>query len=140
MSRFVEGQDRSQVTLIPECLDDFIAQDNPVRVVDAFVQELDLSALGSQGTMPASTGHPAYDPAVLLKIYIYGYLNRVQSSRRLEREFFRPRSGSMSTSHTASVSSRYSAVLAKGQLMAGVDAVDKSSRRPQIALPHQSAG
>ena len=86
MSRFVEGQDRSQVTLIPECLDDFVAEDNPVRVVDAFVQELDLSALGFKGTMPASTGRPAYDPAVLLKIYIYGYLNRVQSSRRLERE------------------------------------------------------
>lgn len=86
MSRFVEGQDRTQVTLIPECLDDFIAEDNPVRVVDAFVQELDLSALGFKGTMPAATGRPSYDPAVLLKIYIYGYLNRVQSSRRLERE------------------------------------------------------
>ena len=67
MSRFVEGQDRSQVTLIPECLDDFIAADNPVRVVDAFVQELDLSALGFKGTMPASTGRPSYDPAVLLR-------------------------------------------------------------------------
>ena len=66
MSRFVEGQDRSQVTLIPECLDDFITEDNPVRVVDAFVQELDLSALGFKGRMPASTGRPAYDPAVLL--------------------------------------------------------------------------
>jgi transposase len=86
MSRFVEGQDRSQVTLIPECLDDFVAEDNPVRVVGAFVQELDLTALGFKGTMPASTGRPSYDPAVLLKIYIYGYLNRVQSSRRLERE------------------------------------------------------
>jgi len=86
MSRFVEGQDRSQVTLIPECLDDFIAEDNPVRVVDAFVQELDLTALGFKGTMPASTGRPSYDPAVLLKIYIYGYLNRIQSSQRLERE------------------------------------------------------
>ena len=88
MSRFVEGLDRSQVTLVPECLDDFITEDNPVRVVDAFVQELDLSALGLKGTTPASTGRPAYDPAVLLKIYIYiyGYLNRVQSSRRLERE------------------------------------------------------
>jgi transposase len=86
MSRFIEGQDRSQVTLIPECLDDFIAEDNPVRVVDAFVAELDLSALGFKGTTPASTGRPSYDPAVLLRIYIYGYLNRVQSSRRLERE------------------------------------------------------
>ncbi len=86
MSRFVEGQDRSQVALIPECLDDVIAEDNPVRVVDAFVQELDLSALGFKGTTPAATGRPSYDPAVLLKIYIYGYLSRVQSSRRLERE------------------------------------------------------
>ena len=86
MPRFIEEQDRQQVKLIPECLDDFIAEDNPVRVVDAFVQELDLTALGFKGTMPASTGRPSYDPAVLLKIYIYGYLNRVQSSRRLERE------------------------------------------------------
>ena len=65
MSRFVEGQDRSQVTLIPECLDDFIAEDNPVRVVDAFVQELDLGALGFEGAMPASTGRPSYDPAAV---------------------------------------------------------------------------
>ena len=86
MSRFIEGQDRNQVTLIPECLDDFIAEDNAVRVVDAFVAELDLAALGFKGTTPASTGRPSYDPAVLLKIYIYGYVNRVQSSRRLERE------------------------------------------------------
>lgn len=69
MSRFVEGQNRSQVTLIPECLDDFIAEDNPVRFVDAFVQELDLTALGFKGTMSASTGRPSYDPAVFLKIY-----------------------------------------------------------------------
>jgi transposase len=86
MSHFIEGQDRSQVTLLPECLDDFIAEDNPVRVVDAFVAELDLARLGFAGSTPATTGRPSYDPAVLLKIYIYGYLNRVQSSRRLERE------------------------------------------------------
>jgi transposase len=86
MKRFIEGQDRSQVTLLPECLDDYIGQDNPVRVVDTFVGELDLAALGFGGTTPASTGRPSYEPAVLLKIYIYGYLNRVQSSRRLERE------------------------------------------------------
>jgi transposase len=72
--------------LLPECLDDYIGQDNPVRVVDAFVGELNLAALGFGGTTPASTGRPSYEPAVLLKIYIYGYLNRVQSSRRLERE------------------------------------------------------
>ena len=86
MKRFVEGEGRGQVTLLPECLDDFIAEDNPVRVVDAFVEELDLQALGFEGVEPADTGRPSYHPSVLLKIYIYGYLNRVQSSRRLERE------------------------------------------------------
>lgn len=86
MSRFIQGEDRQQVTLLPECLDDFIADDNPIRVVDAYVAELDLAAIGFARTTPAATGRPAYDPAVLLKIYIYGYLNRVQSSRRLERE------------------------------------------------------
>jgi transposase len=86
MKRFVEGDDRRQVALLPECLDDFIAEDNPVRVVDAFVEELDLHDLGFHGTEPADTGRPSYHPAVLLKIYIYGYLNRIQSSRRLERE------------------------------------------------------
>jgi transposase len=86
MPRFLEGQDRHQVTLLPECLDDFITDDNPVRVVDAFVEELELTSLGFDRATPAATGRPAYHPAVLLKIYIYGYLNRVQSSRRLERE------------------------------------------------------
>jgi len=86
MSGFIEGLDRTQVALLPECLDDFIAQDNPVRVVEAFVAELDLVKLEFAGATPAATGRPSYDPAVLLKIYIYGYLNRVQSSRRLERE------------------------------------------------------
>ena len=86
MSRFVEGQDRQQVTLLPECLDDFVAAENAVRVVDAFVSELDLAKLGFARVKPADTGRPSYHPAVLLSIYIYGYLNRVQSSRRLERE------------------------------------------------------
>lgn len=86
MKRFIEGEDRQQVTMLPECLDDYIAQDNPERVVDVFVQELDLRALGFDGVNPAVTGRPAYHPAVLLKLYIYGYLNRIQSSRRLERE------------------------------------------------------
>jgi transposase len=86
MARYVEGSTRSQVTLLPECLDDYIAEDNPVRVVEAFVEELDLRDLGFAGTTPAATGRPSYHPAVLLKIYIYGYLNRIQSSRRLERE------------------------------------------------------
>jgi transposase len=86
MSRFIEGEDRNQATLLPECLDDYIAEDNPVRAVDAFVEELDLRQLGFAGADPASTGRPAYHPAVLLKLYIYGYLNRIASSRRLERE------------------------------------------------------
>ena len=86
MKRFIEGECRDQVTLLPECLDDFIGEDNPVRIVDAFVDELDLRALGFNRAAPASTGRPAYHPAVLLKLYIYGYLNRIQSSRRLERE------------------------------------------------------
>jgi transposase len=86
MKRFIEGQDRSQVTLLPECLDDYIGEDNPVRVVDAFVDELDLETLGFEGATAAATGRPAYHPSVLLKLYVYGYLNRIQSSRRLERE------------------------------------------------------
>jgi transposase len=86
MKRFVEGTDRKQSTLFPECLDDWIEEDNPVRVIDAFVDRLALAELGFEGVEPAETGRPAYHPAVLLKLYVYGYLNRVQSSRRLERE------------------------------------------------------
>ena len=86
MSRFIEGTDRSQSLLFPERLEDWIAEDNPVRAVDAFVEELDLVHLGFAGAEPAATGRPAYHPAVLLKLYIYGYLNRIPSSRRLERE------------------------------------------------------
>jgi transposase len=86
MKRYIQGEERSQVTLLPECLDDYIAEDNTVRVVDVFVDELDLSALGFEGIAPAITGRPSYHPSVLLKLYIYGYLNRIQSSRRLERE------------------------------------------------------
>ena len=86
MSRFIEGADRQQVTLLPECLDDFIAEDNTVRIVDAFIGELDLAALGFDGATPAATGRPSYHPSVPLKLYLYGYLNRIQSSRRLERE------------------------------------------------------
>ena len=72
MKRLIEGAERSQVTLLPGCLDDFIAEDNSVRVVDAFVEELELHDLGFHGTEPADTGRPSYHPAVLLKIYIYG--------------------------------------------------------------------
>src|SRR3990172_12972653 len=86
MKRFVQGTDRGQSTLLPECLEDWIDEDNPVRVIDAFVDLLDLAELGFEGTEPSATGRPSYHPSVLLKLYIYGYLNRVQSSRRLERE------------------------------------------------------
>ena len=86
MKRYVVGQERSQSTLFPEVLDDYIAEDNPVRVVDVFVDELDLKDLGFEGAEPEATGRPAYHPATLLKLYIYGYLKRIQSSRRLERE------------------------------------------------------
>ena len=86
MKRFIEGEDRRQPTLLPDCLDDYVAEDNPVRVIDVFIDELDLAALGFAGVVPEATGRPAYHPATLLKIYLYGYLNRIQSSRRLERE------------------------------------------------------
>ena len=86
MKRFVDGVDRSQGLLLPDRLEDFVHEDNPVRVVDAFVEALDLSELGFEAANRVAGGRPAYHPAVLLKIYIYGYLNRIQSSRRLERE------------------------------------------------------
>ncbi|QRM28500.1 IS1182 family transposase [Microvirga sp. VF16] len=86
MKRFVQGQERSQGTLFPVCLDEYISDDNPVRVIDVFVDELNLRALGFDGVVPQTTGRPAYHPAALLKIYIYGYLNRIPSSRRLEQE------------------------------------------------------
>ncbi len=86
MKRFVEGIDRGQSTLFPECVEDWIGGDNPVRVIDVFVDALDLAEMAFEGVDPATTGRPAYHPSVLLKLYIYGYLNRVQSSRRLERE------------------------------------------------------
>src|ERR1700690_3458881 len=86
MKRFVEGEDRTQGVLLLEFVDDYVAEDNLVRVIDVFVDELDLRALGFEGVVPEATGRPAYHPSTLLKIYLYGYLNRIQSSRRLERE------------------------------------------------------
>ncbi|WP_262498800.1 transposase [Pseudomonas sp. WS 5071] len=86
MKRLIEGEARTQVTLLLECLDDYVAEENRVRVVDFFVDERDLGAPGFEGVDPAATDRPAYLPSELLKIYIYGYLNRIQSSRRLERE------------------------------------------------------
>jgi len=86
MPRFVEGCDRRQIALLPDCLDDYVMEDNAVRVVDVFIDALDLAALGFAGVVPEVTGRPSYHPSTLLKIYLYGYLNQVQSSRRLERE------------------------------------------------------
>jgi transposase len=80
------SEDRRQATLLPDSLEDYVTDDNPVRVVDVFIDELDLEALGFSGVVPEVTSRPAYHPATLLKIYFYGYLNRIQSSRRLERE------------------------------------------------------
>jgi len=85
MSRFIEGEKRTQATLLPEILDDYIAEENSVRVIDVLVDNLDLSHLGFK-TIPEKTGRPSYHPSTMLKLYIYGYLNRIQSSRRLEKE------------------------------------------------------
>lgn len=86
MKRFVEGEDRRQGVLLPEFLDDWVSEENPVRAIDVFVDELDLAGLGFEGVEPAATGRPGYHPGLLLKLYVYGYLNQVASSRRLERE------------------------------------------------------
>ena len=86
MKRFVEGEDRRQAVLLPEYLDDYVSEENPVRVIDVFVDELDLGVLGFAGVVPEVTGRPAYHPGLLLKIYVYGYINQIGSSRRLERE------------------------------------------------------
>jgi transposase len=87
MSGFIEGEDCTQATLFPERIDDYIAEESAVRVIDVFVDELDLSGLGFK-IIPEATSRPGYNPAIMLKLYIYGYLNRIQSSRRLEREAF----------------------------------------------------
>jgi len=86
MKRFIEGEGRHQAAMMPEVLDDYVGEDNPVRVIDIFVDELNLIELGFNAATPAATGRPGYHPAVFLKVYLYGYLNRIQSSRRLERE------------------------------------------------------
>ena len=86
MKRFVEGEDRRQGTLLPECLEDYVSEENPVRVIDVFVDELDLKALDFEGVTPEATGRPGYHPGLLLKMYVYGYINQITSSRKLERE------------------------------------------------------
>jgi len=86
MKRFVEGEDRRQGVLLPEYLDDWVSEENPVRAIDVFVDALDLKALGFEGVTPATTGRPSYHPGLMLKLYVYGYINQIASSRRLERE------------------------------------------------------
>jgi transposase len=83
---YITGEDRNQITLFPEAIDDYIAADNPVRVIEAFVNSLDMQELGFQRAEPNNIGRPGYDPRDLLKLYLYGYLNRIRSSRRLETE------------------------------------------------------
>lgn len=85
MKRFIEGRSRDQATLFPERIDDYIDEDSAVRVIDVFIDDLDISGLGFK-TEPNGTGRPSYHPTTMLNIYVYGYLNRIQSSRRLERE------------------------------------------------------
>ena len=89
MSRFIEENARSQSTLFPELLDDYISQDNPIRVVEAFVEGLDMHGMKFNRVEASNTGRPGYRPSTLLKLYIYGYLNRIQTSRRLEKETHR---------------------------------------------------
>ena len=86
MKRFIEGDSRAQVSLLPACLDDYVGEDNSVRVIEAFIDALDLGEMGFSGVIPQETGRPSYHPSVMLKIYVYGYLNRIHSGRRLERE------------------------------------------------------
>jgi transposase len=86
MSGFIQGADRNQGYLLPERIDEYVSEDNAVRVIEAFVEELDFGKLGFARVAANATGRPAYHPATLLKIYLYGYLNRIQSSRRLEQE------------------------------------------------------
>ena len=89
MTRFIDEADRSQGVLLPETIDEYVAEENPVRVIGAFVAALDLGSLGFAGVELKATGRPGYHPATMLKLYLYGYLNRIQSSRRLEQEAHR---------------------------------------------------
>jgi len=86
MGCFVEGEDRRQSLLLPETLDDYVTEDNSVRVVEVFIEKLDLGTIGFEGVRLAATDRGAYHPSTLLNIYLYGYLNRIPSGRRLERE------------------------------------------------------
>ena len=101
MSHQIKGQSRTQATLFPEALDDFVTDENHVRVIDVFVDSLDLAKLGFEKVTTKATGRPCYHPGTMLKLYIYGYLNRIQSSRRLEKETHRTQRGTGPCSHTA---------------------------------------
>ena len=144
MRRFIEEADRGQSTLLPECLDDFIDEGNPVRVIDVFVDALDLAEMGFDGVDPAATGRPSYYPSVLLKLYIYGYLNRVQSSRRLEREAGRNVEvmwllGRLVPDHRSRTSARTTALAcARSVLVLSSSAVRWVCSQPQ-ALPSMAA-
>jgi hypothetical protein len=139
MGRLVEGVDRTQMTLFPECLDDWIDEDNPVRVIDAFVDSIDLGELGFDGVVPEATGRPAYHPSVLLKLYIYGYLNREQSSRRLEREAGRNRADATTTRlmallrMTASSAAKRNAPIRSGNRNSALPRPTSPPRVPMIA-------
>src|SRR5256714_13487462 len=140
MRRFVEGADRGQSTLFPDCLEDWIGEDNPVRVTAVFADELDLAELGFSGVDPEVTGRPSYHPSVLLKLYIYGYLNRVQSSRRLEREAGRNvevmwLTGRLVPDHKTIADFRRDNGLAIRKVCARFVALC----RPQAAIPHAEA-
>jgi transposase len=100
MKRFVEGKDRRQTTLLPDCVDDYVAEENPVRAIEAFADALDLAALGFEGVVPETTGRPAYHPATLLKIYLYGYLNRIQWFCQVSRQML---VGQQFSAHVAEV-------------------------------------
>lgn len=84
--KYIQGSDRNQLSILPDCIEDYIDENNPVRVIDAFVNSLDMNLLGFLRAKPNQTGRPSYDPRDLLKLYIYGYLNRLRSSRKLEKE------------------------------------------------------
>ena len=138
MKRFVEGADRRQVTLLPPCLDDYVAEENPVRVVEVFVNELDLGALGFAGVVPEVTGRPSYHPATMLKLYLYGYLNRIQSSRRLEREAGRNLelmwlTGRLAPDFKTQMSSRPVAELVSGEMPWSTRETRRLSRSPRSA-------
>jgi Transposase domain (DUF772) len=137
MKGFVQGADRPQMTLLPECLDDWVDESNPVRAVDVFVDALELRDLGFEGVDPAATGRPAYHPSPLLKLYIYGYLNRVQSSRRLEREAGRNLEVMWLTGRLTDPDSRSMATSGRGSGMVGYNAQAAVDTTSHLIVAHE---